>query len=255
MSSIVNELSEVRASSPSHHGNSLNRRPSNSINGKGDGGSIDIPMVPAVDAAALIASTQKPNDAQIELQALKQEEEIAVKETSGENAAAHMSTEYLEYLNQLSKAWSDCPAVEIAFDGLQYKVRNDATIADAKVAKTADLRKAKSGADGVSTAPTASEENIPNLAKAALHLALTPSRLVQAGYRAAAGVQPDPEEVLQSLAPCSGVIRPGTMTLILAPPGAGKKGQAYNGMYACDIPIEIPTHKTFAIYLLLASFR
>ncbi len=211
----------MRASSPSR-----SRRASRSINGRGDGGAVEIALVPAVDAAALFASSLRPDEEEIEAQRTAEEEAVEKANATGESGAAHMSTEYLEYLQQLSKAWQDCPAIEIAFDNLAYAVRNDATIADAKVARAAAARRAKTGAaaasGGVPVAPSASEENTPNLAKAVLHMGLLPVRLAQAAYRAATGVKSDPDETLFALAPCSGVITPGSMTLVLAPPGAGQ---------------------------------
>jgi hypothetical protein len=122
---------------------------------------------------------------------------------------------FLQYLEELQHAWTDCPAVEITFDHLSYSVRNDSTIADAQVARAAAARRAKHGArdeDGAgaaAVAPSPSEENTPNLAKAVVHMATAPFRAMHALGRAAAKIPPAEDEVLLALAPCSGVIRPG----------------------------------------------
>lgn len=203
-------------------------------------GAVDVPMVPAVDLAALVVGATAP--AEEDAAAGEQADAppspragTAEAAAAGGAGAVHMSTEYLQYLEALGDAWKDCPAVEVAFDQLTFAIRNEATIADAVQAARRARRGSGQGADlGIASgaavkAPTAAEENTPNLAKAVVQMALAPVRLGQAAYRAATGVQPDPAEVLRALAPASGIIKPNSMTLVLAPPGQSQHKQLLCG--------------------------
>lgn len=140
------------------------------------------------------------------------------------DAAAHAETmetansgsEYIEYLRALQAKWNDCPSVELVFKDLSYCVRNGSTIADARSQAAREAR-ARTG----HSIPSKAEENIPDLAKATMTLGLLPYTIVRQAYDHLTGAVIDPAETLVALAPVSGVIRPGTMTLVLAPPGGG----------------------------------
>lgn len=160
---------------------------------------------------------------------------------------ASLSTEYLEYLHALRQSWSDCPSLSIAFQDLSFEIRNAATIEDAKQAAQ---REKRGKAVGV---PSKREENIPNLAKTVCAMALSPLRLGQATVRAAQGAKPDQAEVLRALAPASGCIKPGTMTLVLAPPGQ----HAHTGRHAFECKLarhklayEHRSHSVLSVCLL-----
>jgi ABC-type multidrug transport system ATPase subunit len=129
---------------------------------------------------------------------------------------------YLSYLTRLSSAWPDCPSVEVAFQGLSCAVRNDQTIADAQTrARVARKQTTEENEEESAVILSKADENIPNLAKATWGIAKAPIDMVAGIYRSVAR-KVNQEEVLQTVYPCSGVIKPGRMTLVIGAPGAGK---------------------------------
>lgn len=142
--------------------------------------------------------------------------------TSG-SGDAHLSTEYLLYLKALRSAWSDCPPIELVYHNLSFSIRNASTIADAKTMLSRRSRLEHTGSNYASK----EEENIPNLLKSGRDILLAPIELGQSFIQLfrSTKVPIDPETILQALSPSSGIIRPGSMTLVLAPPGAGKVTQ------------------------------
>jgi ABC-type lipoprotein export system ATPase subunit len=122
----------------------------------------------------------------------KAEEQKASPDKSAAEApsSSHISStsRYLQFLRKLNDHWKDCPDVYISFKDLQYQV----------------------------TLPVKDEQGIPSFVSVGANAL---KRLIIDKLHLGKGVKYQQFNVLSKV---SGVIKPGTTTLVLAPPGHGK---------------------------------
>ena len=125
------------------------------------------------------------------------------------DAEGGRSAEYLSYLGQLHAAWTDAPQLSVSYR-------------DLSVVFPKPLRSAPPPPDPTVAAPAAatgegaSHPSPPNLFTTLAHWATLPAHFIAS--KAGCKVEPP----LLALNQASGIIQPGSMTLVLAPPGHGK---------------------------------
>jgi hypothetical protein len=121
--------------------------------------------------------------------------------------SASAASAYLSYLTRLHTEWKDAPRLTVSYRNLSVLFPKPlrATPTDADLAK-------KGGAKD----KHASSSSPPNLLTTLAHWSTLPARFV--GGKMGCAVEPP----LYALEKVSGVIQPGSMTLVLAPPGHGK---------------------------------
>jgi len=101
--------------------------------------------------------------------------------------------DYMTYMKELYTAWHDAPVIHVTYHNLQYDI-----------------------------ALPVNDTSIPNMYKSLVHTVTWPMRLYQEFVSSHHATQQKNIQILHALQHVTGSIRPGQMTLVLAPPGGGK---------------------------------
>lgn len=124
----------------------------------------------------------------------------------GAPAPAHQHP-YLEFLTHLHSKWTDVPRLTVAYQDFSVVFQKPLRSGDDSAADTDEHGHPKN---------TITADSVPTLWTTLQHYARLPVDFVATRT----GLRVDPP--LYSMKKVNGVIRPGTMTLVLAPPGHGK---------------------------------